>query len=672
MPGARQLVIGLWDVAVDDLLIFDIDAHTWTTVNASPGAGAEGPLATDGEGTYVYFPSSPGVVSTDDGATWNPIPQVMGVDVAALGVVWDRVTRLFRTVSYGSQTWTSPDGVTWTQSTTGPIPGVGIANLLTIDGVLWTQSLAVSMSDFRTDRIWKRHPPNGVWFDTLDATNIFPAGSLQPARSVTSHYNSFSDRLPRTMATNRQIVVFTCSAGATAMWADYTPIPPADGDIATPNAATFSGVGTSLQSAVAHPTDGYWIGGGDDTWLHSADGKAWVGVADASMTDWTLVDALFDGEFFWFAGTKNAAPFDVAAVFRCDPGSDYTTSTWTRFDAPGTPGAGARMMTGYPSYWDLEPPVADLAVVDVEALPAQPPMFADLAVVNVEALDAHQVADLAVVDVEALPARRLYTVQVITEEVFDWRGPILSIDLGVALVAGDVIVVHAYPNGQTPTSGVLFVNDLPRPALTFESGGLGVPLAWHGWVAVAETGDRYLRINWSGLSPDSMAAVWTLRGERAIGPYTPAASVSLGTSNPETPEFDSVDDGIALATLARAGSDSGDVVSPWRLDTSLSHQDLAVRAMSRLITAGPVPTTEFDGELDSWQIVVQPFYAVHLAPGSARGFVVPSGIAQPRLHPPTPVPGVIPRPEGDGWPAAPDPSPIVVPTTAHRDGRYPT
>lgn len=237
--------------------------------------------------------------------------------------------------------------------------------------------------------------------------------------------------------------------------------------------------------------------------------------------------------------------------------------------------------------------------------------------------------------------------------------------------AGDLVVVQMF---SSPAPAQLpFVNAVFVPTLALHSGGLGVPIAWYAWVMDPAAGDEFVTISLAGVADYAVTVTWLVRGERHVGPYTPESTTDMVDTIPSTPSFSALDDGVFLGAYATLGTDDpGDPPAPWVNDATITSNGLTVRTLSRLVAEGTIPAGDFEDTSAAWEIVGQAFYGVHHAVGSVRGFVVSSGIVKANPHPPTPVSPTAPAADADGWPPAPDPTPIVVPTTAHRDGRYPT
>lgn len=386
MP-ANLLVFGL-EATLTDLYVFDKDALTFTKVTTQAGLV----YANNGNETYVSLvqaqtPNDQAWYSDDDGATWQD--EVAG-NASAYAVRWDKWGALFHAVSYDpSGFFQSTDGLTWTSPAAAPSDADGFLDLIVIDGNLYTIDLRLDGGNIAGDNIWLKTAA-GAWTNTLVQATTLTGGSYGG--------NSLTTFIPRGLATNRVLILATSANVNEACWATYNTD-------AVPSAftgCTHTGTG-ALRCAVAGGS--FWLGGGDETWSHSADGKAWTHVAgEPEIAGWMLNDCLWDGELFWWTGSETGGGGTTAAIFSYDPTPTYDAGTWTRYDVTGAPGAGAWALTGFPSYWDFVPWQTEVAPVSVFAEDVQAPNYVEAAVVNVVADAAAHIAQVegpAVVNVYA-------------------------------------------------------------------------------------------------------------------------------------------------------------------------------------------------------------------------------------------------------------------------------
>lgn len=385
---------------------------------------------------------------------------------------------------------------------------------------------------------------------------------------------------------------------------------------------------------------------------------------DHSGTYETLIgSSVTDADGVWFFAGLEQTGGDYQARLTAPAG--YTATQTIGFEF--TTAAGVDSHDFY-----VQP--VDLGLSDEVGLSPFGPVYAELGVHDEVGLAANAVisAPLGLSDEVGLDPRALHPPR-ITEAVAVPFSGIVQIPLAEVAVDGDLIVVQTFTT-LTPVPTSVVVNGTRRTMLSFESGGLGITVPWRGWVIAAEPGDQYVQISWSGLVGEGVAMAWLVHGERLVGPYTPEVSTSFGDDVPTTPEIDAASDGVVLAVLATRSPPltSGDVPAGWTEDNGYFGVGIAVQGVRRFCSEGTVPPAEWEDPQSSWDVVAQTFYGIYQAVGSARGFVPATGIVRQSPNPPTPVSPTAGKADEDGWPAPPDPTPIVVPTTAHRDGRYPT
>lgn len=337
------------------LYVFDKNALTFTKVTVPDTHFWQG-VANDSNGNYVATSVGAGascvVYSSDNGSTWNTSTWVSGVTGEGYATRFDRTREFFFMLLSGSYMPLSTDstGSVWLKDSGAGLSGTTVGHDIVAMGEGRSVGVALFYGGFAVGY-------KGVRMLVGDPTTAYAlSGTIDsymdydcyehPIPGITG--NDGFDMIPRLLAGDGDRFIVCSNAGASPthlpLWGELSET--VGSAAMTMTQGTLSGDPHNVLVAV-HGYD-YWISGGAESFGYSADGKAWTGVADAALSDWVLNDGVYDGTDFWFTAGK-LSDSTAAAIFKYDPGVDYTSGTWTRYDVTDSPGAMAWVLTGYPA-----------------------------------------------------------------------------------------------------------------------------------------------------------------------------------------------------------------------------------------------------------------------------------------------------------------------------------
>lgn len=401
--AVEQIVVSLFG-SHDEVYLFDPVAETFDTITL-PDADEWRSLAHNGLGTYVLGGVGQVCYSTDDGATWTT-EVLSGSSTDEYVVYWDGT----RFVAMDNEVWTSTDGASWTERGQPFGLSFGTAGLIRWDVDTWLAgSYTLNVGTPPPERSGAQtvtgniEGASGNW---TNGTAFVGQGNLYIQPSGT--YNN--ERCRHRVVTNGAIMLGLVTGNNDGAWSTN---PTGGTGLGSFTDFTHTGLGEMICAAY-NPDGDYWIGGGlDDTgnlgWAYSADGKAWDHYEEAAEGLWYLVDAMWDGTYFWFAAAPafGSGDFTAAALFRAEPVDPAAGDmTWTRYDLPGTTVSGAWAVNGWPNVaaWQPFPSAGDAGVIEVHAVDAEHEKRVAVAHVEVVAPAAgvpHPAGDTAHVEVHA-------------------------------------------------------------------------------------------------------------------------------------------------------------------------------------------------------------------------------------------------------------------------------
>lgn len=260
----------------------------------------------------------------------------------------------------------------------------------------------------------------------------------------------------------------------------------------------------------------------------------------------------------------------------------------------------------------------------------------------------------------------------LTQDYSDMRRA--TLDLGAPATEGELFVAYF---------GTIFTLADPGPTL-YVDGAVrdAYSVTAHSpqslvrvWIGRAHAGERFLQVVVPTSSSNAAGGAFRVPGDMLDEPWPIAVQTRSGFGQQGMPAWDDDGEGIALAFTVSQTNIKVDSIPPagWWLIDLLTAQSVTVGVFGfRMTGAGAQGVQMWGSSVGDGVVALLRLHEVghHLA--SSRLFDETAGIPVAGSQVAEPTPGVRPAADQPGFPLPPAPRPIVVPTEAHRLGRYPT